>query len=138
MLNITLRPLNLESDAAQYVELVNTIMPDPVTVERVREWDKNFPRDGIRQEMVALDENQCIVGCNEASHRPNMLPHTFFIEAIVLPNFRGRGIGTRLYDNAVEFARAWQQSIDLRSARSSARFLAIRSGARVSHRQPYF
>lgn len=106
MLNITLRPLDLEIDADQYVELVNLIMPDPVTVERVREWARNFPRDGIRQQMVALDENQCIVGCNETSRRPNMLPLSFFVEVIVLPNFRRRGIGTRLYDNAVEFARA--------------------------------
>ncbi|MBI5030518.1 MAG: GNAT family N-acetyltransferase [Chloroflexi bacterium] len=106
MPNITLRPLNLETDADQYVELVNTILPDPVTVERVREWDRNFPRDGIIHQMVALAENGCIVGCNEASHRPNMLPHTFLVEAIVLPNYRRRGIGVQLYGTAVEFARA--------------------------------
>ena len=103
---ITLRPLNLETDAVQYVELLNTIMPDPATVERVREWARNFPNDGIRQQMVALDENNCIVGCNEAARRPNMLPGTFFVEAIVLPAFQRRGLGTQLYDNAVEFARA--------------------------------
>jgi GNAT superfamily N-acetyltransferase len=102
---ITLRPLNLETDAPQYVELLNTIMPDPATVERVREWARNFPSDGIRQQMVALDENHDIVGCNETARRPNMVSGTFFVEAIVLPAFQQRGLGKQLYDNAVEFAR---------------------------------
>ncbi len=105
-MTITLRRLNLETDAPRYVELVNTILPDPVNEARVREWDRNFPRDGIRQQCIALDESGCIVGCNEASHRPNMVPGTFFIEAIVLPDFSRRGIGARLHDNAVEFVRA--------------------------------
>lgn len=88
------------------MELVNTILPDPVTIERVREWDRNFPRDGIRRQMVALDESNAIVGCNEAAHRPNMVPRSFLVEVIVAPDCRRRGIGARLYDNAVEFARA--------------------------------
>lgn len=103
---LTLRPLNLETDAPAYVELCNSILPDPVTVDRVREWAINFPSDGIQKQMVALDENGNIVGCNEASRRPNMLPGTFFVEAIVLPDSRHRGIGTQLYDNAVASARA--------------------------------
>jgi hypothetical protein len=81
---VTLRPLNLETDALQYVELLNTIMPDPATVELVREWARNFPSDGIQSLMVALDENKTLVGCNEAARRPNMVPGTFFIEVIVL------------------------------------------------------
>lgn len=105
-MSITLRPLNLETDAPQYVELLNTVMPDPATVERVREWARNFPSDGIIQQMVALDENNCILGCNDAARRPNMVSGTFFVEAIVFPDCRRRGIGKQLYNNAVEFARA--------------------------------
>jgi GNAT superfamily N-acetyltransferase len=103
---VSLRPLNLETDADQYVKLINTVLPDPATVERVYEWASHFPADGIRQQMIALDENNRIIGCNEAARRPNMVPGTFFVEAIVLPEFQRRGIGAQLYDNAVEFARA--------------------------------
>jgi GNAT superfamily N-acetyltransferase len=35
-----------------------------------------------------------------------MLPHSFWIEAVVAPEFRRRGIGARLYDDALAFARA--------------------------------
>lgn len=103
---ITLRPLNLETDVPRYVELVNTILPDPVTEERVREWERNFPRDGIRQQNVALDEHQTMVACNEASRRPNMAAGTFFVEVIVAPAFQRRGIGAQLYDDAIAFAHA--------------------------------
>jgi len=103
---ITLRPLDLETDATRYVELVNTILPKPVTEDRVREWDRNFPRDGIRAQNVALNQDQIIVACNEASRRPNMSPGTFFVEVIVAPEFQRRGIGARLYDDAVACARA--------------------------------
>jgi len=103
---ITLRPLNLETDAARYAELGTIVSPKPITVERVREWEEQFPHDGIRQRIVALDANGGIIGCNNAAHVLYMLPHGFWIEVIVLPDFRRRGIGARLYDNAVEFARA--------------------------------
>ncbi|MBI5302029.1 MAG: GNAT family N-acetyltransferase [Chloroflexi bacterium] len=103
---IQLYPLDLDTDAPRYVELVNTILPDPVTIERVREWARNFPREGIRQQHVARDENGIIVGCNEASRRPNMAPGTFFIEVIVAPDYGRRGIGAQLYDDAIAFARA--------------------------------
>ena len=106
MKNITLRPLNLDTDAPRYAELFSNASSEPVTVEQIRERDRNFPPEGIRRHTVAVDENQTLVGYNEASHRPNMVPHTFFVQAVVAPDFCRRGIGARLYDDAVEFARA--------------------------------
>jgi GNAT superfamily N-acetyltransferase len=103
---VSLRPLNFDTDALRYVELLNTILFDPVDEDRVREWARNFPQDGIRQRMVALDEQGNVIGSGEASRRPNMVPESSFIEVIVLPRFQRRGIGAQLYDNAVEFARA--------------------------------
>jgi GNAT superfamily N-acetyltransferase len=104
-MTITLRPLNFETDAPHYVELINLVSSDPITVERAHEWEGNFPRDGVRQRMLALDEHNRIVGCNEAAHRPYMLLNSFWIDVIVLPDFRRRGIGANLYENAMRFAQ---------------------------------
>ena len=108
MTNIILRPLelNLDSDASQFVALVNTIAADPITVERVRESAQFFPTDGIRQRTVAVDEHGNIIGSNEVNHRPTYVPGTFYIEVIVLPEYRRRGIGSQLYAHAVETANA--------------------------------
>ncbi len=103
-MSATFRPLDLEIDASRYAELLSTIYPEPVTVAQVREWDEHFPRDGFRQRMVAVNENNLVVGCNEASHRPHMLPKSFWIDVIVMPGFRRRGIGSRLYEIALTAA----------------------------------
>ena len=103
---VTFRPLNLETDAARYAELRGIISPKPITVQQIREWEEHFPRDGIRQRVVALDENGVVVGYNNAAHVPYMLPNSFWIEVVVAPNCRRQGIGARLYDGALVFARA--------------------------------
>lgn len=103
---ITLRPLNLEIDASRYAELLSTVYPEPVTVERLREWEQNFPRDGIRQRRVALDESHKIIGYNLCEHRPYRLPGSFEVDMIVFPEYHRRGIGAHLYENAIAFAQA--------------------------------
>jgi GNAT superfamily N-acetyltransferase len=105
-MTITLRPLNLDTDAPRYAELLSITSPKPIAIGQVHEWEEHYPRDGIRQRCVALDEQSVIVGYNNASHVPYMLPNSFWIDVTVLPDFRRRGIGEHLYDNAVEFATA--------------------------------
>lgn len=103
---IILRSFDIEIDAARYAELVNTVVQEPVDEARVREWFANFPADGVRRRVVAVNERGEVVGSGEASHRPNNVPGTFFIEPLVLPDYCRRGIGALLYDDAVKFARA--------------------------------
>lgn len=104
-LEITFRPLNLELEAPRYAELLSAVYPEPVTVELVHEWEQHFPRDGVRQRTVALDASNNFLGCNESSHRPYMLPQSFWIGVMVFPEFRCRGIGAQLYDDAYAFAQ---------------------------------
>lgn len=103
---LTFRPLNLETDAARYAELRGIISPKPVTIQQIREWEDHFPRDGIRQRVVAVDARGAIIGYNNIGRVPFMLPNSFWIEVVVASEYRRRGIGARLYDNAFEFARA--------------------------------
>jgi GNAT superfamily N-acetyltransferase len=103
---VSLRPLNLETDAARYAELLSVLSPKPITIQQVHEQEEHFPRDGIRQRLVALDANGGIIGCNNAAHVPYMLLNSFWIQLVVAPDFRRHGVGARLYENALEFARA--------------------------------
>ncbi len=103
---IAFRPLDLETDAARYAELRGIISPKPITVQQVREWEEHFPHDGVRRRVVAVDARGGIVGYNNAAHVPFMLPNSFWIEVVVASEYRRRGIGARLYDDALAFARA--------------------------------
>ncbi len=104
---IQFRSLDLDTpDAARYVELINTISPEPATVEQLREWQRNFPHEGIRVRILAEDEHAIMVGCAEITRRPNMVPGTFFIEVVIAPEFQRRGIGAQVYDHVVDVARA--------------------------------
>ena len=102
---IRLRSLNLETDAPRCVELFNSANPEPVTVERLREWDRNFPKDGIRRQMAALDSEGDVIGYNDCAHRPYMLPGSFQVEVVVLPEYRRQGIGAQLFQDALTFAQ---------------------------------
>ncbi len=102
----TLRPLNLETDAPQYAALLSTNTHEPVTVERVYEWERDFPVDGIRGRTVAVDEHGTLLGSAQSYHVAHMPPRSFWVEVIVFPEYRCQGIGTRLYDDAVAFATA--------------------------------
>ena len=101
-----LRALNLDTDAARYVALVNTVESEPTTVEREHERAQNFPTAGVRRLMVALDERGDIVGCSETVRRPNMAAGTWALGVIVAPESQRRGIGAQLYADASAFARA--------------------------------
>ena len=103
---INLRPLDLQTDAPRYAELLSTVYPEPVTVDKVYEWESHFPKDGVRHRQVALNERGQIVGYNHCARMPHMLPQSYGVEVAVFPEFQRRGVGARLYDDAQTFARS--------------------------------
>ncbi len=105
---MTLRPIDTQTDLPRMVELMNTVSAEPVTVERLQEWEGLSPAGGIRQRIAAVDESDRIVGFNDSGHWPFMLAHRFWIDVIVDQALRRQGIGTRLYDNALQFSQAQQ------------------------------
>jgi len=103
---ITFRPLDLETDVARFAELRSVLSPKPITAQQILEWEEHFPRDAIHRRIVAVDARGAIAGYNNIGHMPVMLPNSFWIEVVVASEQRRRGLGARLYDNAIEFARA--------------------------------
>lgn len=105
-MSYTLRPLNLNTDGARYAELLSTVYPEPVTLQKLIDWERNFPKDGIRERKVAVDERGLILGYSNCGHMPFMLPDSYWVEVIVFLEYQRRGIGSHLYDDALTFARA--------------------------------
>lgn len=105
-MNISFRPLSLETDAPRYVELLSTFYSDPVTVDQLREWESQFPKDAIRHRELAIDARGEIVGRHQCWHTPHMLPTSYWVEVIVFPEYQHHGVGSQLFDRAQAFAYA--------------------------------
>lgn len=103
-MNISFRPLSLDDDGPRYVELLSTFYSDPVSVAQLREWESQFPKDGIKFRQLAVDARGEIIGRHQCWHMPYMLPHSYSVEIIVFPQYQRQGVGSRLYDQALAFA----------------------------------
>ena len=102
---ITLRPYNPQTDAARIAQLYNSANPEPVTPERVEEWERNFPRGAIRQYQVALDASGTVVGYGDCWHLPHKPEGKFMLEIVVEPVCRKQGIGARLYRSTLDYSQ---------------------------------
>jgi GNAT superfamily N-acetyltransferase len=98
-----LRPLSSEADIPRIVELVNTVNPEPASVETFRERYYKAPPGGISP-IVAVDQTGQIAGYVTISHAP--FPDGFWLRIIVDPLKRHQGIGSRLYNSALTIAQA--------------------------------
>src|SRR5216684_7525071 len=100
-----LRPLSSEADIPRIVELVNTVSPEPASVEVFREQYYNKVPPGGISPIVAVDQTSQIAGYVTLSHAP--FPDGFWLRVIVDPLKRHQGIGSRLYNSALAIAQAY-------------------------------
>ncbi len=104
-MTITLRPA-ADHDLADIARLLTFAGPDPVTENDLREDDARQVPGKLRARRVARDPEGRVVGQAWTVHFPSESPGLFHIGVSVDPACRGRGIGRRLYDEVVTFARA--------------------------------
>jgi GNAT superfamily N-acetyltransferase len=105
-MTITLRPIQLEADAAQIVRLLNTVNSEPTTAEHYIEQESEIPAGTIYQQIGAVDPDDTMVGFYDIWHLPWMPEGEFGLKLLVDPARRGSGIGSRLYDSALAFGQA--------------------------------
>jgi GNAT superfamily N-acetyltransferase len=103
---ITLRPLNLATDAPRLAALIATAQPEPVTPESLHEQEQHFPVGRNRRRCVALDHHRGIVGYVETAHYPWLPTQHFWLWIVVDPAAQRQGIGTQLYQDGLAFAQA--------------------------------
>jgi GNAT superfamily N-acetyltransferase len=105
MMEITIRPLDPKTDYERVVEIINFYEPEPVTAERLREWDTHDFKGQVHRRTVAVDTDGHITGYGLVMHTPWMKEGKFQIGALVDPAYCKQGIGTRLHTNNLEFVR---------------------------------
>jgi GNAT superfamily N-acetyltransferase len=102
---ISLRPIDPATDFPRMAEILNTARPDPLTAQILHEWETQTPAGLVRQRTAAVDASGQIAGVGRAEREPWMEPGRFWLSVVVAPDQRRQGIGARLYDGALRFAR---------------------------------
>jgi GNAT superfamily N-acetyltransferase len=102
---VNFRPVNLATDLPAMAQLYNTIRPEPVTVEQIRDWWQ--PRkDEIRLTTMAINDQGQIVGLSDVDRESWLRPGHFWLNVLVAPEWRNKGTGTQLFKDGVEYARS--------------------------------
>jgi GNAT superfamily N-acetyltransferase len=96
--------MNLETDAADMARIYSHTTSEPITEAIARDWWT--PREGeFRSVTLALDENQKPIGYADVEHEAWMPQGNFWFKIILVPEARGRGLGSQMYEDALRVAR---------------------------------
>jgi GNAT superfamily N-acetyltransferase len=102
---VTIREWDLENDLPRMVELLNTVEPEPMTVDNLREWLSLRPEGTIERRTAAVDTAGTVLGFGWIDRQPWLAPGRFHVDEIVDPAHRGRGVGSVLFEDLLAFAR---------------------------------
>jgi GNAT superfamily N-acetyltransferase len=102
---VKLRPIDPQIDFPRMAELYNTFEPEPLTAEELQRWVQQAAPARIHQRIAAIDEQELLVGFNNSGRDPWMPPGRFWLEVVVDPTRRTRGIGSLLYTRALQFVQ---------------------------------
>jgi GNAT superfamily N-acetyltransferase len=105
-----IRPLDPTRDFPALSKLLATSEPEPPTASLLQEWEGNAPVGLVRQRLVACGDSGDstegeFLGFTDAAHWPWHPENAFELAAVVAPGHRGQGIGTRLIEATLAFAR---------------------------------
>ena len=103
-MTIHLRPFNPDTDISRLAELINVAAPQPLPQETMRALLTTPIPGRILLRTVAVDSAGRVIGSGEVGRDPWMLPGRFWIDIVVAPEARGRGVGAMLGDDLVAFA----------------------------------
>ena len=104
--NLTLRPFS-DADYPTLASLWNESYPEyGRTIEEIRRFDADWRPEGFFQRRVMAEENGVAVGYSDTFHsRGQFVPDNYFVDVIVRPSARCRGIGGVLYQDAERVVR---------------------------------
>lgn len=89
-----------DRDFAGVVPLLNRINPRPMTPEEMEQAHAEFPADGLRHRLVAVDGDGTVVGYASAVFLQWHRPGRFFVNLITAPHARRQGAGSALLARA--------------------------------------
>jgi GNAT superfamily N-acetyltransferase len=106
-MKITIREINPQTDYERVAEIINFYEPEAeaITAEQLHEGDKYDSGGQIDHRVVAVDGVGRVVGYGAVLHTAWMKPNNLMVQALVDPAHCKQGIGTRLHESNLEFAR---------------------------------
>ena len=110
----TFRPLTIETDAADMARIYSYTLPEPISEATAREW-WTLREGEFRVTTLALDENKKAIGYWDVDHETWMKPGTFWTKIVLVPEHRGKGLGSKMFDEILLVAGA-QGATHLESA----------------------
>lgn len=105
----SIRPIDWQTDLPDMVQLYSLTSPETVTEEQIRDWWQ-VKRDEIRLTKVAVNEQGQILGLSDVQRETWTRVGHFWLQVIVHPQWRRRGIGSILFDDALQSARSHNAS----------------------------
>lgn len=103
---ITLRPLQLNADAAAVAALLSLTRPAPVTVAQLHEWERGASAGRVQRQIVACDEGGVMLGYGAVRRNPWEAAGRWRAWLVVDVARRGAGIGGRLWAALRDFVAA--------------------------------
>src|SRR5689334_3597572 len=106
-MNITVRELDPQTDYERVAAIINCYEPEDeaITPEQLHESDKHDSSGQIYHRIVAVDDAGRVIGYGAVMHTAWMKPNNFMVLALVDPAHCKQGVGTRLHQSNLEFAR---------------------------------
>jgi GNAT superfamily N-acetyltransferase len=106
-MTVYLRPYNSETDSARLAELLSDLSPRPVAHDWLSACEALQPEGRVQFRVTAAvpgAAGEHVVGFGETGRDPWMAPGTFWLDLLVAPEMRRRGVGIMLFDDLVQFA----------------------------------
>lgn len=101
---MNIRPVQIEMDVPGITRVINACDPeDSTTVDELRAEFQLTTPNKITRRLVAVDESGSITGYIYLVHSPELPAQHFYIWMRVDPALRGRGIGSALWDAALDY-----------------------------------
>lgn len=100
----TFRPLNLDTDAADMARIHNFATLEPVTAQTIVDY-WTLRKDEFRVTTLASDQNGTVVGYWDVDHEAWMPAGRFWLKVVVVPETRHHGLGSQMFDTALQVAR---------------------------------
>lgn len=135
-MQITIRTANPDTDYDRVAEIINTFDRQPITAREIREWDALTQPEGTRRRLVATAPDGQIVAYCGIVHDTWTPDGMFLIGLVVDLQMRGQGIGTQLYNEAVQIAQsrgAKQFSVEVLENDSHSIRFAEQRGYKLYH-----
>lgn len=131
---IYLAPVNPETDYSRIAELMSAASSACVTKAQLQMESRDARPGHIHLRIAAVDATGRMLGYGDVGRDPAIPAGRFWFDVVVDCAARGRGVGSMLYDDIVQFAReqgATSLEIAIRDGASDGLRFATRRGFTV-------